>query len=415
MREPSAAVERVERALALAEESGDLGAFWELDGVGASRAAEELDAKASTYGRGPLHGLPLAVKDLFDVTGLPTTGGLPGSPPPATTDAEVVRRLRRAGAVPIGKTAMDPLGCTTGGQAPGFPPCLNPLDPALSPGGSSAGSAVAVAAGIVPLAIGTDTAGSVRIPAAYCGVVGLRPPSRSVPRRGMLAVFGDLDVPAVLGRDLAECVAALEVLSGGAQRLAPGGDGLRVGALSDLLSEADPAVASACERALARLPAARVELALVSLGWRGEGFGVILARRLAEIWGQRVERDPSRFPDVIHETVEFGRGVAGSRYREAVGGIGRARNRIRRRLGTFDAVVCPTVPVGVPAREAESVAESTRFTRIFSALGWPAISLPCGQDDKGRPCGLQVASPPSRFARMLAAAYELERAIGEGQ
>jgi len=120
-------------ALARARRASDLGAFWALDEDGALDAAAELDREGSP---GPLAGMPVAVKDLLDVKGLPTTAGLAGEYAPVRADADIVRRLRRAGAVPIGKTAMDPLGCTTGGQAAGFPPCLNPLDRELSPGGS---------------------------------------------------------------------------------------------------------------------------------------------------------------------------------------------------------------------------------------------------------------------------------------
>ena len=125
------AVSTVGGALACAEERDELGAFWAMDAEGALRQATELDRAAD--GGGPLAGIPVAVKDLFDLAGLPTTAGLPGSWPRADADAGLVRRLRSAGAVPIGKTAMDPLGLTTGGQAPGFPPCRNPIDSGLSP------------------------------------------------------------------------------------------------------------------------------------------------------------------------------------------------------------------------------------------------------------------------------------------
>src|SRR5205085_11651682 len=123
-------------------------------------------------------------------------------------DAAAVRLLETAGAVAIGKTAMDPLGWSTHGQAEGFPPCRNPIDPRLSPGGSSSGSAVAVAAGIVPLGLGTDTAGSLRIPAAFCGIVALKPASDQVPAEGCLPLAPSFDTIGVLGRSVRDCAAA---------------------------------------------------------------------------------------------------------------------------------------------------------------------------------------------------------------
>jgi Asp-tRNA(Asn)/Glu-tRNA(Gln) amidotransferase A subunit family amidase len=161
------AVMAVERALALAEQRSELGAFWALDPEGARRTATMLARRSRGHTSDPLAGSTVAIKDLFDVAGLPTTAGLRGNHRAAPSDSEAVRRFRSAGAIPIGKTAMDQLAATTGGQAPGFPPCLNPIDLALSPGGSSSGSAVAVAAGVVRIALGSDTAGSIRVPAAF--------------------------------------------------------------------------------------------------------------------------------------------------------------------------------------------------------------------------------------------------------
>ena len=212
-------LETVAAALARAEDAGDLGAFWRLDREGATRQAERVQ-RAADDGL-PLAGTPVAVKDLLDVKGLPTTAGVRGDHPAARADAEAVRRLRIAGAVPIGKTAMDPLGCTTGGQAPGFPPCVNPVDERLSPGGSSSGSAVAVAAGVVPLAIGTDTAGSIRVPAAYTGVVGFKPARTAVPRRGCVRVMPGFDAIGVLARSVSECVAGYGALAAGKRAARP--------------------------------------------------------------------------------------------------------------------------------------------------------------------------------------------------
>jgi aspartyl-tRNA(Asn)/glutamyl-tRNA(Gln) amidotransferase subunit A len=380
--------ERVERALDQAEARADLGAFWALDRPCALAAADRVSA------RGPLAGVPVAVKDLFDVAGLPTTAGLPGPAAPARADAEAVARLRRAGAVPIGKTAMDPLGCTTGGQAPGFPPCVNPVDAALSPGGSSAGSAVAVAAGIVPLALATDTAGSARIPAAYCRIVGFRPTLASIPRAGVVPAMPAFDTAAVVADCVDRCADAYAALSGAP--VAPPERPPVIALLVDLLEESDAAVAAACRAAVDALARDGVEVAELALGWRPRGFGVVLAHELARTWKDRVDREPGRYTDVIRDTVAFGATRAAEAER-AGARLLEERAAVADRFAGFDAVACPTVPIPAPARDDESVAVSTRFTRIFNALDWPALSVPIAAAGVA-PVALQLAPPPPRLA-----------------
>jgi aspartyl-tRNA(Asn)/glutamyl-tRNA(Gln) amidotransferase subunit A len=397
----------VETTLDRAARAQDLGAFWALDREGALAQAVALDDRAGGPAP-PLSGATVAVKDLFDVAGLPTTGGLAAEEEPARSDAELVRRLRRAGAVPIGKTAMDPLGLTTGGQAPGFPPCRNPVDPALSPGGSSSGSAVAVAAGLTSLGLGSDTAGSVRIPAAYCGVAALKPPSRRLPRSGMLTPMGPWDLPGVIAPTFAACVAAYEAM---AQRPvgSPREGRLRVGVLTDLLEAADPAVAAACERAASGLGPG-FECERVEIGWDAKGFGLVLACAFERGWGERVDDEPARFPPLAREMVASAREAGAVGAASLAAAQRRRRAAIGRRLARFDAVLCPTVPVPAPDRDDEDVAVSTRFARIFSALGWPAASLPAGAAE-GRPIGAQVAARPSRVAELVAVARSVEASL----
>ena len=414
--------EAVEDAFRRATNARDLGAFWRLGREGAVTRSEGV--RRASAEAVALAGMPVAVKDLLDVRGLPTTAGLPGEHPPADADAEAVRRLRAAGAVPIGKTAMDPLACTTGGQAPGFPPCLNPVDARLSPGGSSSGSAVAVAAGIVPLAIGTDTAGSIRVPAAYTGIVGFKPAQRAVPRRGSVQVMPGFDTVGVLATGVPGCVAGYRALAsriprdgtdtggGGAASLRTDAATPRVGVLSDLFRESNVEVAAACKVILSALERLGVKLEPVELGWRAQGLGVALAWELASVWGERVDAEPERFTPLIRDTVAFGRSRGSEGYAEAMSGIVRARARLRRRIAGLDAVVCPTVPIPAPDRDRESTSVSTRFTRIFSALGWPAFSIPADRDGEGRPIGIQVAAPESRTEKLIAVAALVEEAAG---
>jgi Asp-tRNA(Asn)/Glu-tRNA(Gln) amidotransferase A subunit family amidase len=408
------ALERVERALDAADACVELGAFWALDRERALRSAGELDGDAGGP-RGPLAGVPVAVKDLYDVAGMPTTAGLSGSVPPARSDAELVRRVRAAGGVPIGKTAMDPLGASTGGQAPGFPDCLNPLDPALSPGGSSSGSAVAVAAGMVPLAVGSDTAGSTRVPAAYCGIVGLKPALGWLPRGGIVPAMPSFDAPGLLAQSLEDCLDALAALS--ARDAAPARRGrVTVALLADLVEASDASVARACHEAGALLAGERgLELRAERLDWRAGGFGKALAFELAETWGDRVDAEPSRFTELIRGTVDFGRRCSREEYRRVLRRLTEGRRSVARRFAGVDAVLCPTVPVPAPDRDAESVRVSTSFTRLFNALNWHAVSMPAGRDGAGRPIAVQLAAPPRRLGPMLAVARALELAVAEGR
>jgi aspartyl-tRNA(Asn)/glutamyl-tRNA(Gln) amidotransferase subunit A len=384
------------------------GAFWYLDEAGAADTVAVLERRAESRGNlGPLAGVPVAVKDSIDVCGCPSTGGLRGRARVAAVDSEVVRRVRQAGGVPIGKTAMDPLGWSTRGRAPGYPECLSPVGRGLSPGGSSAGSAVAVATGLVPLALGTDLAGSVRIPASYCGVVGLKPPARGVPSRGCLGIARGFDVAGVLARSVDDCVLAFEAIARHAvprprRRLA-------VALLEDLMEESDAEVAGVCSDALARAGDSEVDVERMSLGWRPQGYGRVLAYELATTWGPRIGRFPQCFPDEVIESAERGRHVSEQRYQEALLDLRRAAQRLRRRLANYHAVAAPTVPTAVPGAGEDDLGASIRFTRIFSALGWCAISLPCGVDAAGRPVGLQIAGPADKLPGVVAVARAVER------
>lgn len=404
-------VERVEESLARAHRYEGLGAFWSLDPTGAIAQAEQLRPSKKPPA---LAGEPIAVKDLLDVKGLPTTGGVVGDYPSARSDSEAIRRVRIAGGIPIGKTSMDPLGCTTSGQAPGFLPCLNPVDSRFSPGGSSSGSAVAVAAGVTSLAIGTDTAGSVRIPAAFTGVVGFKPAHAAIPQRGCLPVMPRFDTIGLLAAHVEGCLQGYSVLTGAAEwaQFGPQSDSMRLGVITEFFEEADGNVGSRCEAVLGELGAHRVQLEPFEIGWRAKGLGIVLACELASNWGARVDADPDRYPEIILDTIQFGRSKGSLAYETAMAEIERARARLRRRCSGLTAVVCPTVPISAPDRDREETEISTRFTRVFNALGWPAFSIPAGTDSDGRPIGIQAAAPPSSLEGLVRVSMLLERAAG---
>jgi aspartyl-tRNA(Asn)/glutamyl-tRNA(Gln) amidotransferase subunit A len=396
------ALELIGAAADAARRSSGDNSFWARDEEGELEAARTVDRSLADA---PLAGVAVAVKDCIDVAGLPTTGGVRRPTGPAAEDAVVVRRLRRAGAVPFGKTAMDQLAWTVHGRAPGFPPCRNPGDPRLSPGGSSCGSAAAVAAGVTPLALGTDIAGSVRIPAAHCGVVGFKPAPPPVPLEGCMRFAPSFELVGVIGRSVRDCARAYEVLAG-ESFVRDGGQPARLTLLDDLFEEADPATAAVCEELTAA-----VDRTGERLDWRPSGFGRVLAAELARTWGDAVDREPALFTEDVRRSVAFGRELDDGSYCEALDSFTRACRDAAGRLSMHEVVASPTVPGPVPlAGDPPDVGRDTRFTRIFSALGWAAVSLPAGHDSDGRPVGLQLAASPGREAALFAVAAALERA-----
>ena len=385
-----------------------LGALWARNEEGELETAAEVDRRvAKGADAGALAGAVVAVKDCFDVEGLPTTSGVRGPAERARKDAVVVARLRRAGAVPFGKAAMDQLGWTVSGQAPGFPTCLNPVDPALSPGGSSSGAAVAVAVGIVHAAIGTDVGGSVRIPAAWCGVVGFKPPLGSIPLAGATPFTPSFDLPGVLARTVRDCEAVAAVLRGKPSMVAHR-NRATVALLEDVLAESTPELATACERAV-RTIESDADVVAGALGPAPRGFGRVLAAELAGTWGARVEALPDRFTDDVRASIAYGRGMSVDDHAEALRQLRLWRVETEQRLAGYDVVCLPTTPTPPPPLSAVRTDEATRLTRPFNVLGWPALSLPLGADGHGRPLSLQIATRPANEPLLFLVARAIER------
>jgi Asp-tRNA(Asn)/Glu-tRNA(Gln) amidotransferase A subunit family amidase len=383
-------------------DSDDLGCFWFL-------AAEPTDGEM----HGPLASAAVGVKDCFDVEGLPTTIGIPpaGEPSPARFDSAAVRRLRKAGARVVGKTAMDQLAWTMSGQSPGFPPCRNPFAPTRMPGGSSSGSAVAVAAGLVRIAIGTDSGGSVRVPAAWCGVVGFKPTFGAIPLTGCAPLAPSLDTGGVIARSVGDCALAVSVVAGDARLADPPAAvrGLRVGLLEDAF-EGDASV-NICRSALDEWAENGAILRPVDLGWHRRALGDVYAAEFATGWGSRVDLHPDLFSVEVRAGVEAGRRVTRVEYLTALSNLEVRRIEALAAAAEVDFVASPTVPLlPPPLGNPDPTRAAGRNTRIFNGLGWPAISLPCGFLD-GLPVGLQLAAVPGQDARLLAAAAQLEEIL----
>ncbi len=371
-----------------------IGAFWEL----APRRPGELT--------GPLAGAAVAVKDCFDVSGLRTTCGVAREWPAAGADSEAVRRLLRAGAAPLGKTAMDQLAWSTYGYAPGFPACLNPLNAGLTPGGSSCGSAAAVAAGLARIGLGTDDAGSIRIPAACCGLLGLKPPSGWVPLAGATAFSPSFDCGGTIAGSLDDCLAAIEALAGWPLPSSPPRR-VKVALLEDLLEEAEPVVANAVEEAARTLVAAGAELQtrrLVSLP--PPGMGKVLAIELDTTWGERVRSEPELYGHEVRGSIAYAERLTDADRERAREQLAAARRAIERSLDGCTAALTPTLLWPAPAAaKPPSVAEMTRCTRPFNVLDWAALSLPA--DTVGPPIGIQLAAPGDRIGELVGLARAL--------
>jgi aspartyl-tRNA(Asn)/glutamyl-tRNA(Gln) amidotransferase subunit A len=432
---------------------------------------QEADARGSAAngagGETPLHGVPVAIKDLFCTEGVPTTAGsriLEGYRPPYTATA--VRRLDAAGARVLGKTNMDEFGMGSSNENSGYGAVRNPWDPERVPGGSSGGSAAAVAARVAPCAIGTDTGGSIRQPAALCGIVGLKPTYGAISRYGMIAFASSLDQCGTLTRDVTDAALLLGAMEGrdrcdstsvgieGGVELPSREDlsGLRFGVPRELSSEAEgieAGVAAAFERALDAIRELGGEVDECELPHSSHGLSAYYVIAPAEASANLARYDGVRFGlrsdgdgdlvDMYERTREAGFGAEVKRrimlgtyalssgYYDAY--YGRAQ-RVRTRIvedfaaafARFDFLVTPTSPTvafELGARTADPLAMylSDYCTVPMSLAGVPAISIPAGlaEPDGGGPdlpVGLQVVAPAFAESRLLGAAYAIERGLG---
>lgn len=411
-------VELVELALARIEEcDDDVRAFVHVDAEGARAQARERAA----HGRegGPLHGVPVAVKDLFDIAGQPTRAGSRVPPgPPAVLDAVAVHRLRQAGAVVIGRTRTHEFawGLTT--WHPDLGGTHNPHDARRVAGGSSGGSAAAVAAGVVPLALGTDTGCSLRLPAAWCGVVGHKPTHGLVSTGGVLALAPSLDVVGALTRDVADTRLALEVLTG--RSLPPPVDvaALRVGVAR--AGGATPAVRAALSAAADRWEfSAAVELPLAG-GYERLYALTMGSEALAE------HRAAGRWP--AHADL-YGADVRGRLERceqmtaADVAEAGAARTALRQAVdelfSSVDLLLLPVASCGPSLTETPDDRPDGNgplrsavlpWTVLANLCGLPACAVPAGVDSGGLPVAVQVVGPAGADARVLDAAAMLTHA-----
>lgn len=401
-----------------------------------ARQAEE-EIQSGEY-KGPLHGIPLALKDLFETQGVRTTAGstffadyVP------ETDAFLVRRLREAGAVLLGKTNLHEIALGTTNENPHYGDCCNPWDVHCISGGSSGGNGAALAAGLCLGALGTDTGGSIRIPSALCGVVGLKPTYGRLSLRGVIPLSWNLDHAGPMARSvrdvalLLQALAVYDPLDPASAEIAAdhylveiegGVEGWRI-ALADDPFFTDPAVVEADVLAAVREAAS----VLQSLGARVEAVPFPGARQAALANGlmtisdaaayhrERLQTHPQGFGADVLARLQTGAALTSTDYILARRTQVEMRRQFSRFFETCDLLLTPTVPIAAPARGSADAIERarllTRFTAPFNLTGLPAISLPCGLNAAGLPLGLQMVAPPWAEARLLRAAYAYERAV----
>jgi len=418
----------------IAAREPELNAFITVTTDAARERAKNSDA------RGAIAGAPIALKDLFDVAGVPTTGGskLFATNVPAE-DGAVARRAFDAGAVNVGKTNLHEWAFGVTNDNPHFGPTKNPWALDRIPGGSSGGNGAALAAGMCFGAIGSDTGGSIRIPASLCGVVGLKPTHGRTSLRGAIPLAWSLDHAGPMARSVRDAAILLQAIAGYDPRdpasadvpvddylanIEAGARGLRVGVVRgrfftrlEASEQPAPDVAAAVSAAIAVLAtegARCEECELPRVDELRETQTVIIGTEAGAYHRERIAAHRADYGADVAKRIDLGLTRTGPAYALAR----RTRDELRRAyaeaLERWDAIVLPTTPITAPPREGQdavaAAATLTAYTSAFNLTGLPAISVPCGFDRSGLPIGLQLVARPWAEARLLRVARAYERA-----
>jgi aspartyl-tRNA(Asn)/glutamyl-tRNA(Gln) amidotransferase subunit A len=394
----------------------------------ARRQAREADRElAAGQDRGPLHGVPVSVKDIYDIKGTATTAASRvRDGHVALRDAPTIAHLRQAGAVFIGKTNLHEFAFGTTNEDSAFGPARNPHDATRSPGGSSGGSAASVAAGMALATLGTCTGGSIRIPAAACGIVGLKPTFGDVSTDGIVPLSRTFDHAGPLTKDVGDACLLYHALLGdpGATPPAPRPlHGLRLAVprryFCDLL---DDDVRARFEEALDRLRGAGVHIDDIDIHHAGDIAPIYLMIVMADAAAYHsatLDATPERYTPAVRLRLEMGRYVLGEDYVRALAGREVLRREVDAALAQHDALVLPTLPIPAPPIGASTMKVGTtsepvrnlmlRLTQLFNITGHPAISLPVGHTSSGLPCGIQLAGVRGQTDALLRVALACER------
>jgi aspartyl-tRNA(Asn)/glutamyl-tRNA(Gln) amidotransferase subunit A len=425
----------------LPELDREVGSVWLVTEELALEQADRVDAAVAVGDDlGPLAGVTVGWKDLIDTAGIRTTyGSAIWRDHVPERDADVVARLAAAGGLTIAKLATHELAWGTTTDNPWFGTCRNPLDPSRMPGGSSGGSGAAVAAGIVAVAPGTDTGGSIRCPASVCGIVGLKPTFGRVSLAGIHPLCPTLDHCGPMARSVRDCALLLELLAGASPRdprtppvpvdryrdaLGRGVAGMRVGVAERYFFEhTQDDIARPVRAAVDALREAGATLVEVDLGWPVGGLGdagfYLGEEGSAVPGGLWPARRAELGPDVVRD-LEAAERITAVEAGDAIARRLDYRSATHERLAAegIDLIAMPTQAFPPPTIGTRTVSFAGNpeedvttamcgLTGVFNVLGWPAITVPCGTDAAGMPAGIQLAALPWRESDVLAAASVL--------
>jgi aspartyl-tRNA(Asn)/glutamyl-tRNA(Gln) amidotransferase subunit A len=415
-----------------------INAFITLTPELAVQAAMQADALHSIHPSNlndlALLGIPIALKDLFETEGIRTTGGsrffadlIPAE------DAEAVRKLKLAGAVLLGKTNTHEFALGVTGVNPHYGAVKNPWDTSRITGGSSSGSAAAVAVGMCLAALGTDTGGSIRIPASLCGVVGVKPTFGRVSTRGVVPLSWNLDHVGILARTIKDAAIMLHVLAGfdphdSASVDAPVADYLvkldnGVGSLrialgvGEYIDASDPDVLAALDTSARVYKDLGAQVEKVDLSWISElalANSRMTQADAAAFHRERLGTHPDWFGDDIRQRLEAGAALSSSEYSLARRVQSEGRRRFEMFFTKYDLLLLPSTPIPAPeiagTGAIEAARQLTRFTSPFNLTGLPALSIPCGLSNNGLPLGLQIVTRHWGEAQLLQAGHAFEHA-----
>lgn len=375
----------------IAKREPDIHAWEHLDAAGVIRQAMQRDTEDP---RGPLHGVPVGIKDLIDTADQPTGYGSPiyaGHRP--TRDATCVERLRDAGAVIIGKTVTTEFALFHPG------PTRNPFDTTRTPGGSSSGSAAAVADGMVPLALGTQTAASIVRPASFCGVFGLKPTFGSIPTDGVKAISPSLDTVGVFARDTDDLRLALEVMSGAT--LAAVQPPRLAFVKTPQWEQADPTTRAALERVASELSLPEADLPVEFVALADTQRTIMLAEAAQHLADEHREHADA-LSDQLRDLLVAGARIGDAELGQAREHARRCRERVPDVFAEHDGLLAPSA-VGEAPRGIDATGDPL-FGRVWTLLGTPCVAVPGLYGPDGMPLGVQVIAAPGADATAIAAA-----------
>lgn len=394
---------------------------------------EQLSAQEETQS-GLLQEIPIAVKDLYNTKGIRTTAGsrffadhIPQE------DAYVVQKIKKAGAQIIGKTNTHEIALGVTNNNPHYGACRNPWDTTRTPGGSSGGSAVAVATGMAMAALGTDTGGSIRIPASLCGVVGLKPTFGRVSLRGILPLSWNLDHAGPITRKVEDAALMLQVMGGydeldpASMKTLPGDyyshlrDGIKdrkfALATGSFIEESDPEVLEAVRKTAQVLEEQGAIITETNVDFLKEATianALMTQADGAAFHRERLKEHPDWFGADVRQRLEIGAAFTSSEYILARRTQAEVKRQLELLFEEHDGLLLPTTPITAPVLEGENALERarqlTRFTAPFNLTGLPALTVPCGFTSEGLPIGLQIVSRAWNEAGVLRTGYVFQQA-----